>query len=87
MIDGGEADDKIVAVLANDPVWDEVAELNEMPVTLVSRLEHYFRTYKLVGGARPDVSIEGQYGRDHAYKVIEASISDYQETFGDSARI
>ena len=82
MIDGGEADDKIVAVLANDPVWDEVEDLSEMTETLVSRLDHYFRTYKLVGPETADVTIDGRYGREHAYDVIEASMQDYVEGFG-----
>jgi inorganic pyrophosphatase len=42
MIDQGEADDKIVAVLENDFVWGSCRELDELPPTLVERLAHYF---------------------------------------------
>ena len=82
MIDHGEADDKIVAVLANDPVWEDDEDLESLPPNLVGRLEHYFLTYKLVPGEDSSVEIEEAYGRDHAYAVIEASMSDYQERFG-----
>src|SRR5262245_23380840 len=51
MIDTGEADDKIVAVLDNDPFWDQVEELASVPKALVERLVHYFSTYKLLPGA------------------------------------
>ena len=47
--DGGEADDKIVAVLENDNIWEQVAEISDL-LGPVERLHHYFMTYKLVPG-------------------------------------
>ena len=82
MIDGGEADDKIVAVLDNDLFWKDVHDLSDLPDVLVERMRHYFETYKLIPGEEPHFSIEGVYGRDHAFQVIEASIADYDETYG-----
>lgn len=81
MIDDGEADDKIVAVLANDPIYAEVGDLSQLPQTLVNRLEHYFLTYKQIPGHTIEVSIEESYGRDSALRVIEASIADYDGNF------
>lgn len=51
MIDGDEADDKIVAVLDNDNFWGNVHDITELPEVLVERLRHYFTTYKLVPGS------------------------------------
>ncbi|MEM9034311.1 MAG: inorganic pyrophosphatase [Actinomycetota bacterium] len=82
MIDGGEVDDKIVAVVKGDPVWAETRELSDFPTKLTERLEHYFLTYKLVPGQPHEVTIEERYGREHAYRVIEAAITDYRTTFG-----
>ena len=81
MIDNREADDKIIAVLANDPVWDEVDDLDELPLNMIDRLDHYFRTYKLLGGPDPSVAIEARYGREEALAVVEAAIDDYTEAF------
>lgn len=81
MLDGGEADDKIIAVLANDPIWAGVQDLVELPEALIDRLSHYFETYKLHPGLAVDVTIQRRYGREHAFRVIEASIEDYQESF------
>jgi inorganic pyrophosphatase len=81
MIDDGEADDKIVAVLENDPFFSENAELSSLPKALVDRLIHYFSTYKLMPGANNRVSVAGVYDRDHAWNVIEASITDYLEAY------
>lgn len=83
MIDDGEADDKIIAVLANDNLWGGVKDVDGLPGILVERLRHYFMTYKLVPGADSPISIDRTYGRDHAHRVIEAAIADYEEEFGE----
>jgi len=83
MIDGGEADDKIIAVLDADPVYADVNDLEDLPSTLVTRLEHYFLSYKAVPGEPGTVSIPLIYGAARAYEVIQASIDDYEETFGE----
>ncbi|MDH3283574.1 MAG: inorganic pyrophosphatase [Acidobacteriota bacterium] len=82
MLDGGEADDKIVAVLENDTVWADVEELSDMPPALIERLRHYFLTYKLVPENAADVSIGDAYDRKHAETVIRAAISDYESQYG-----
>jgi inorganic pyrophosphatase len=82
MLDGGEADDKIIAVLNNDHLWAHVEEIAELPRVLVERLRHYFSTYKLVPGEASQVTIEGPYDRRHAEEVIRAAIADYEEEYG-----
>jgi inorganic pyrophosphatase len=82
MIDGGEADDKIVAVLDNDYVWGGARDIRDVPAVLVERLRHYFLTYKLVPGRRATATVGAVYGRDHAWRVVRAAIDDYAEAFG-----
>ena len=82
MLDGGEADDKILAVLANDNLWSGVGDLSELPSVLVERLRHYFLTYKMVPDQEALVSIGEAYGRRHAREVIRASMADYEEGYG-----
>lgn len=84
MIDKGEADDKIVAVLENDGVWGDATDVSDLPTTLVERLRHYFTTYKNLPGDtdRADVRIDDIYGLEHAKEVIRAAIADYEEEFG-----
>jgi inorganic pyrophosphatase len=84
MLDAGEADDKIVAVLHNDCVWAGVDDLAQLPPALVDRLRHYFGTYKLQAGGGP-VPI-ASYGQDHALTVVAAAMQDYQERFGAPAQ-
>lgn len=76
MVDAGEADDKIVAVLHEDPVWGDVREIAALPQGLVDRLRHYFLTYKLEPGKQP-VAIDATYDAAHALAVIAAASADY----------
>ena len=82
MIDGGEADDKIIAVLDGDNVWGESKDIGDIPAILVERLRHYFLTYKLVPGKESETSIESVYGSEHARAVVAASIADYEDEYG-----
>jgi inorganic pyrophosphatase len=82
MIDQGEADDKIVAILENDSFWGDVTDIAELPEILVERLRHYFGTYKLVPGKESQFSIEQVYNCEYAFAVIEAAIEDYDEEYG-----
>lgn len=82
MCDGDEADDKIIAVLQTDNLWDGIEDLADLPQVLVERLRHYFSTYKMVPGEDVKVSIGDSYGCEHAARVIEAAIQDYEEEFG-----
>jgi inorganic pyrophosphatase len=82
MVDRGEADDKIVAVLRNDFFWGEVDELDGLPPKLVERMAHYFTTYKQIPGGSNVVTVAATYGREHAEKVVLASMEDYVAEFG-----
>ena len=83
MLDGGEADDKIIAVLDNDQLYAGVQDISELPALFVQRLHHYFSTYKLMPGEDDHkVTISGSYGREHAEKVILAAVDDYEHEFG-----
>ena len=84
MLDGGEADDKIIAVLRNDPFWANASDLSDLPTAIIERLRHYFLTYKALPNDSAKVSIGDAYGRKHAETVIEASIRDYENTFGEA---
>src|SRR5919107_5779510 len=81
MIDRGEADDKIIAILDGDYVWGEARGLSDVPPVLIERLQHYFLTYKLIPGQRAVARITKKYGRDHAIKVVNAAMADYASAF------
>ncbi len=81
MLDDGEADDKIIAVLEKDHVWSNVQDISELPQSIVERLRHYFSTYKSLPGEKSKVHVGDAYGREHAEKVIQLSMDDYLDKF------
>ncbi|MEE8078288.1 MAG: inorganic pyrophosphatase [Pseudomonadales bacterium] len=81
MLDGGEADDKIIAVLDADEIWADIVDIAELPEQLVGRLRHYFSTYKTLVDEAPLVSVGEPYDRARALAVIAAAVADYHSHF------
>jgi len=82
LLDGGEADDKIIAVMLNDAAYGSYQDIGDVPHPILDRLKHYFLTYK----QNPNLSkeetqactIETIYGCDEAKTVIKMSMMDYE---------
>jgi inorganic pyrophosphatase len=84
LIDRGEADDKIIAVLSGDSIYESWKDISDCPVAVIDRLKHYFLTYKDIPGAsKRDCEITHVYGREEAYEVIRKSQQDYTDRFGN----
>ena len=82
MLDGNEADDKIVAVLKNDAGYGSYADIAAVPRALLDRLRHYFLTYKQAPDRLAEVvEITDIYGRDEAHDLIARSQEDYRAAF------
>lgn len=81
LLDGDEADDKIIGVLVGDFVYGKYKDITECPISLIERLRHYFLTYK----DSPDransskVQITHTYGREEAFEVIKLATQDYMD--------
>jgi inorganic pyrophosphatase len=83
MIDKGEADDKIIAVMKNDEVYQDWKDIGDIPASIIQRLKHYFLTYKEMPGQETRAcEITHTYGREEAYEVIRRSMKDYRKKFG-----
>jgi len=84
MIDGEEADDKIVAVLERDLAYGHLRDIADAPAGVIERLRHYFLTYKqMPGEPARTVRIAEVYDRVEAVEVLRRSLEDYREAFGD----
>jgi inorganic pyrophosphatase len=84
MIDRGQADDKIIAVLKDDAAYGEWSDIYQVPPSLIDRLRHYFLTYKEVPGeSGAIVEIAEVYGRRAAHDVINRSRADYRQRFSE----
>jgi inorganic pyrophosphatase len=84
LLDGNEADDKILAVLKGDAAYGQWQDISDCPRSLIQRLMHYFLTYKQEPGVtHPTCEITHVYGRDEAHEVIQRSRADYEAAFGN----
>jgi inorganic pyrophosphatase len=84
LLDGGEADDKIIAVLKGDEVYEQWSDISLCPEALIKRLQHYFLTYKnLPGAAVNRCEITHTYGKEEAHEVIRRSMTDYHRDYGN----
>ena len=83
MIDGNQADDKIIAVLKGDSVYGGWKDIADVPTPLIDRLRHYFLTYKQLPDApKPQVEIAEIYDRAEAHETIRQSFADYRAKYG-----
>ncbi len=86
MVDNNEADDKIIAVLDQDPIWGDARELTDLPPALIDRLRHYFLTYKFdVRTGKQPVTIDAVYGAERARSVLAAAMADYVEGYSGAS--
>jgi len=80
LLDGNEADDKIIAVLEDDHVYGSMRDISDVPAGMLDRLRHYFLTYKEIPGVSrtPRIKVTDLYDRKTAYNTIRQSMEDYR---------
>lgn len=80
LLDNGQADDKIIAVLKHDAVYGYFKDISELPEKITNRLLHYFSTYKeMPGEGNHKMEVVGIYGAEHAREVIMQALEDYKD--------
>lgn len=77
MIDGGDKDDKIIAVPVDDRRWEEVQNLEDANQHTLREIVHFLETYKNLKGKPAQVSIGGYQGRAEAEAAFERSREMY----------
>jgi inorganic pyrophosphatase len=84
MVEKGEADDKILAVLIGDPTYGDLHDSSQVPRAVIDRLRHYFLTYKAIPGETPSrISVDPVYGAADARAILRAARADYDASFGE----
>ncbi len=80
MIDGGDRDDKIVAVPVDDPRFNDVKDIEDLNKHFVKEMTHFFETYKKV--QNKEVQVGEWHGVSKAKEAFERSVSLYKENPG-----
>ena len=71
MEDDQGIDDKILCVPIQDPSWNTLSTLDDMPNQLRDEIEHFFSVYKDL--EQKKVKVDGWYGRGDALTEIQAA--------------
>ena len=79
MIDGGEVDEKIIAVVEHDPVMNVYNNISDLPKHMLEEMQHFFRVYKQLEGK--STYIEKVEDVEVAKNIIEESIENYRIKF------
>ncbi len=84
LLDHGEADDKIIAVLEKDLAFGKIEDISQCPSELIDRLAHYFLSYKQLPNDTPRaLEVTHVYSREEAFEVIRRSAEDYRTKYGN----
>ncbi len=79
MLDGGEADDKIIAVAAGDPSVNHINDISELPKHFISEMRSFFEDYKKL--ENKTVKVEEFENAEVAQKILQQAIEDYKKMF------
>jgi inorganic pyrophosphatase len=79
MLDGGEADDKIIAVAVGDPSVSHINDISELPQHFISELRNFFEDYKKL--ENKTVVVEDFLDRKTALTILKESFELYQKIF------
>ena len=80
MIDGGDADDKVIGVPIDDPRFDDIQDLSDINKHVLKEIEHFFMTYKKL--QNKEVEVNGFKGKEAAIEAFTRGIALYKEKFG-----
>jgi inorganic pyrophosphatase len=71
MEDDKGVDDKVLCVPLQDPAWNHLEELDDLPDQLRQEIAHFFSVYKDL--EQKKVKVDGWYGREDALTEIAAA--------------
>jgi inorganic pyrophosphatase len=80
MDDDGEQDDKVIAVPSEDPRYDHIEDLEDIPQQQLDEIDEFFATYKNLEEGK-EVETQGWEDKTAAYDAIEHAQDLYQEHF------
>ncbi|GIZ11512.1 inorganic diphosphatase [Pseudomonas sp. NCCP-436] len=84
MIDGGEADEKIIGVPSSDidPSYDNILDIDDLPSIERQRIEAFFRVYKQLPEGRKKVELDGYGNAEEARQLIQQALDGFKAKAG-----
>jgi inorganic pyrophosphatase len=85
MRDEKGVDDKIVCVPLEDPNWNHIKELDDLPAPLRDEISHFFSIYKQPEGKH--VKVDGWFEREKAMQILEEARRRHEESQSEEAKV
>ncbi len=79
MIDNGRDDEKIIAIPLEDPTFNNITSIEQLPAHIFDEMRHFFKVYKNL--ENKETAVNEVSGPDVAVKIIEEAINRYIEMF------
>ena len=79
MVDQGQADDKIIAVMIGDPAFEVVRTLDDLLPFRMNEIMRFFGDYKAL--EEKEVRVAAPNGLDEAVKVVERCLQAYERRY------
>jgi inorganic pyrophosphatase len=76
MVDGGDVDDKVIAVMVGDPAFEIVRSLDDLPPYVMNEIMRFFGDYKAL--EEKEVRVAAPLGLDEAVRVVEKCCLAYE---------
>lgn len=77
MIDSGELDNKILAVPTDDPRFDDVLDISDLPKHIIIEIEDFFKSYKRL--KNKTCEIKATLGNKEAKSEVAQYLNNYTE--------
>ena len=84
MEDGGEKDEKIIALPYGDPTYNSYEDISELPEHIMKEMSHFFSVYKALEGKK--TFIESIKDHTYAEEIIADCIEKYKQKFPEYSK-
>ena len=79
MIDGGNNDEKIIAIPFSDPNYNTYKNISDLPTHMFEEMSHFFSVYKML--ENKDTAVNEVSGPERAIEVIRQAIDSYVDIY------
>ena len=84
MVDGGDLDEKIIAIPVQDPTYNEYRDIHELPKHIFDEMMHFFEVYKMLEHKK--TAVTEICPSDEARAIVEKCIQKYEKEFGNAPK-
>ncbi|MBQ2805402.1 MAG: inorganic diphosphatase [Clostridia bacterium] len=77
MTDGGDSDEKIIAIPYSDPTYNGYKNISDLPQHIFDEMQHFFSVYKQL--ENKSTSVSEVFDKEEAKTIVQKSIEQYIE--------